>query len=172
MTETASGAAFVFGDNIDTDVLAPGHLMKLPPEELARHCLEAVDAAFAHAVKPGDYVIGGRNFGMGSSREQAAISLKSLGVRAVIAQSFARIFYRNAMNIGLLAVVVPESDRIRPADRLILKPECGEIQNLTQECSYRCRPVPPHLMKMIEDGGLIPHLKQRLSVTNSAGIPN
>lgn len=170
MTAIASGTAFVFGDNIDTDVLAPGHLMKLPPEELARHCLEAVDPAFARAVKPGDYVIGGRNFGMGSSREQAAISLKCLGIRAVIAQSFARIFYRNAMNIGLFALVVPEADQIRAADQLFVQPEAGEIQNLTQGCSYRCTPVPSHLMKMIEDGGLIAHLKQRLSVAHSAGM--
>lgn len=98
-----SGRAFVFGDNIDTDVMAPGTLMKLPPEELAQHCLAAVDPDFARTVAKGDFVVGGRSFGIGSSREQAAVSLSLLGVRAVIARSFARIFWRNAINLGCRA---------------------------------------------------------------------
>ncbi|MEJ2436052.1 MAG: 3-isopropylmalate dehydratase small subunit, partial [Pseudolabrys sp.] len=138
----AAGRAFVFGDNIDTDVLAPGHLMKLTPDELARHCLEAVDPAFAGSVRPGDVVVAGRNFGLGSSREQAAISLKQLGVKALIAQSFARIFYRNAMNIGLIAITLPEARDIRAGDSIAVDAEHGTIENLTQQRIYRCAPVP------------------------------
>ncbi len=107
-----------FGDNIDTDVLAPGLYMKGPLSELAKHCLEAVEPRFASEVKLGDIVVGGRNFGMGSSREQAVMVLRELGVRAVVAPSFAGIFYRNALNLGLLALVCPEAGRIR-ADSLI-----------------------------------------------------
>ena len=104
MTE---GRAWVLGDNIDTDVLAPGYALKLPPEELAQHCLEAVEPAFAKEVKAGDILVAGENFGMGSSREQAAISLKLLGISVILARSFARIFYRNAINIGLPAMFLP-----------------------------------------------------------------
>ena len=100
-----SGTVWKFGDNVDTDVLAPGAFMKGPVEELARHCLESVDPQFAAGVQPGDYVVAGRNFGVGSSREQAAQVLKLLGVAAVIAPSFAGIFYRNACNLGLAALL-------------------------------------------------------------------
>ena len=96
--EKSAGRAWVFGDSVNTDVLAPGAYIKGPLEELARHCLESVDPDFAPKVQPGDVVVGGENFGMGSSREQAAIALKMLGVKAVLAKSFARIFYRNALN--------------------------------------------------------------------------
>jgi 3-isopropylmalate/(R)-2-methylmalate dehydratase small subunit len=135
--------------------------MKLPPEELAQHCLEAVDPGFAASVRPGDFVVGGRNFGLGSSREQAAISLKLLGVSAVIAQSFARIFYRNAMNIGLIAIALPEAAEIGNGDRLTVDAEKGRIENLTQACVYNCPAVPAHLLEMIRDGGLMSHLKKR-----------
>lgn len=169
MMAEAAGRAFVFGDNIDTDVLAPGHLMKLAPDELARHCLEAVDPSFAGAVRPGDVVVAGRNFGQGSSREQAAISLKQLGITAVIAQSFARIFYRNAMNIGLIAIALPEAHRIAAGDAIAVDAAAGRIENRTQQRVYQCAPVPEHLMQMIRDGGLMSHLKKRLSGHGAAG---
>ena len=157
------GRAFVFGDDIDTDVLAPGFLMKLPPAELASHCLEAVDPAFARDVRPGDFVVAGANFGLGSSREQAAVSLKLLGVRAVLATSFARIFWRNAINLGLPAIAFPQAGEVAAGDRLTVDPVAGRIENLTQGKTYAVQPLPAHLMAMIEDGGLIPHLKKRLT---------
>uniref|UniRef100_UPI0025DD40CF LeuD/DmdB family oxidoreductase small subunit n=1 Tax=uncultured Caulobacter sp. TaxID=158749 RepID=UPI0025DD40CF len=123
------GRAFVFGDNIDTDLLAPGHAMKLEPREMARFCLEAVDPQFASVVRRGDIVVAGANFGMGSSREQAAISLKLLGVAAVFAQSFARIFYRNAINIGLPALVLPEAGEIAAGDEIGFDLEQGRADN-------------------------------------------
>lgn len=154
-----SGRAFVFGDNIDTDVLAPGYLMKLPAEELARHCLEAVDPAFASTVQPGDFVVAGANFGLGSSREQAAVSLKMLGVSAVIATGFARIFYRNALNLGLPALFCDAAGSIRASDRLEVDPVAGQIINHTRNQILAARPIPAHLMDMVRAGGLVAQLK-------------
>jgi 3-isopropylmalate dehydratase small subunit len=108
--------AWVFGDNVDTDVLAPGRYMKLPIEEIAKHCLEAIDSSFAASVQPGDIVVAGRNFGAGSSREQAPAALRHLGVAALVAESFAGLFYRNALNLGLLALVCAGAKRIRPGE--------------------------------------------------------
>ena len=159
MTETsAPGRAFVFGDNIDTDVLAPGHLMKLSPQDLATHCLEAIDPQFSKTVKAGDFVVAGQNFGLGSSREQAAISLKLLGVGAIIAPSFARIFYRNALNLGLPALFCDQADQIRAGDQLRVDPVAGKISNLTNGQMLECRPIPSHLMAMVQAGGLIAYL--------------
>jgi 3-isopropylmalate/(R)-2-methylmalate dehydratase small subunit len=158
---TLRGKAWLFGDNIDTDVLAPGYLMKLPPEELAQHCLEAVDPSFAKNVKPGDIVVGGANFGLGSSREQAAISLKLLGVGCVLATSFARIFYRNAINIGLPAIVLPQGLAVSAQDELEVNPAKGIIKNCTTNQSGTTQAMPDYLMDMIEAGGLIAQLKQK-----------
>jgi 3-isopropylmalate/(R)-2-methylmalate dehydratase small subunit len=156
------GRAWVFGDNVDTDVLAPGIYMKGPVAELARHCLEALDPSFAARARPGDVVVAGDNFGMGSSREQAAMALKALGVAAVVAKSFARIFYRNAMNLALPVLVCPEASTVAPGDRLAVRPQEGRIENLTQRRTLACEPIPPHLMAMIADGGLLPHLAKKL----------
>ncbi len=166
-----SDRAFVFGDNIDTDILAPGRYMKLAPDDLARHCLEAIAPAFAQTVRPGDFVVAGANFGMGSSREQAAVSLLRLGVSAVLATSFARIFYRNALNLGLPALVFPEAGEVRDGDRLRLDMLTGRLENLTQNRIHAVAPLPPHLAAIVRDGGLIPHLKQRLSARPATGEP-
>ena len=157
------GRAWVFGDNIDTDVLAPGQYMKLGIEEIARHCLESVDPSFAGGVQAGDVVVGRRNFGTGSSREQAPQALKQLGVAALVAESFAGLFYRNALNLGLPAVVCRDASRIRAGDRLRVDPEHGRIDNLTTGESIACEPIPGHLMQMLRDGGLVPHLERRLA---------
>ncbi|HVY35341.1 MAG TPA: 3-isopropylmalate dehydratase [Caulobacteraceae bacterium] len=155
--------AFVFGDNIDTDLLAPGHAMKLEPHAMARFCLEAVDPSFASTVKPGDIVVAGRNFGMGSSREQAAISLKLLGVSAVFAQSFARIFFRNAINAGLPALVLPDADAIRAGDDIAFDLGAGVLDDLTQQRRHAFQALPPHLLALIQDGGLVPNLMRRFA---------
>lgn len=155
------GRAWVFGDDVDTDVLSPGLYMKGPIEELAAHCLEALDPRFPAEVRPGDIVVGGRNFGMGSSREQAAQALKVLGVGAVVAPTFAGIFYRNALNLGLLALVCADAGRIDAGDRLSIDAEGGAIRNFTKAETYACDPIPPHLMAMIRDGGLVPHLEKK-----------
>ena len=156
-----SGRVWVFGDNIDTDVLAPGRYMKFGIEEIARHCLEAVEPRFAKEVQPGDVLVAGRNFGAGSSREQAPQALKYLGVAALIAESFAGLFYRNALNLGLPALVCTEAKRIRADDRLQVDAESGKIENLSTGETIACEPIPSHLMQMIRDGGLLPHLEKR-----------
>jgi 3-isopropylmalate/(R)-2-methylmalate dehydratase small subunit len=155
------GRAFVFGDNIDTDLLSPGHAMKLEPQEMAQYCLEAVDPSFAKTVKPGDVVIGGLSFGMGSSREQAAISLKLLGVSAVFAKSFARIFYRNAINAGLPVLLLPQVDEISAGDEVTFDLAAGQVSDLTTGKTYSFQPLPPHLLTLIADGGLVPNLMRR-----------
>lgn len=158
-----TGRAHVFGDNIDTDAMAPGSLMKLPAEDLAKHCLAAIDPGFASSVRPGDFVVGGASFGIGSSREQAAASLIVLGVSAVIARSFSRIFWRNAINLGLPAIVLPEASEIRSGDQLELDLGAGALRNMTMSRIYRFPPLPDRLMRMLGDGGLIPHLRKALA---------
>jgi 3-isopropylmalate/(R)-2-methylmalate dehydratase small subunit len=159
--------AWVFGDNVDTDVLAPGRYMKLPIEEIAKHCLEAIDSSFAASVQPGDIVVAGRNFGAGSSREQAPAALRHLGVAALVAESFAGLFYRNALNLGLLALVCAGAKRIRPGDRIQFNAESGEIRNLATGETLACEPIPAHLMQMVRDGGLLAHLEKRCNTISS-----
>ena len=166
-----SERAWVFGDNLDTDVLAPGQYMKSGIEELARHCLESVDPAFAGSVRPGDVVVGRRNFGTGSSREQAPQALKQLGVAALVAESFAGLFYRNALNLGLPAVVCADARRIRAGDRVRVDPAAGRVDNLTTGEVLACEPIPGHLMQMLQDGGLVPHLEKRLARQRQSAKP-
>jgi 3-isopropylmalate/(R)-2-methylmalate dehydratase small subunit len=158
---TLTGRAWVFGDNIDTDVLAPGIYMKGSIAELAQHCLESVDPDFARNVQRGDILVAGENFGMGSSREQAGQALLELGISALVAKSFARIFYRNSINLGLPAVVCAEADKIKAGDTLSLDPAEGTLA-IEGGATLTCEPIPPHLLVMIADGGLLPHLKKKL----------
>jgi 3-isopropylmalate/(R)-2-methylmalate dehydratase small subunit len=157
--------AWVFGDNVDTDAIAPGRYMKSGIEEIAKHCLESVSPSFASSVEKGDFVVGGRNFGAGSSREQAPEALKHLGVAVLIAQSFAGLFYRNAINLGLPALACAQAKRIRQGDLLKVDPLGGTIENLTTGETLECEPIPPFLMSIIRDGGLLPHLEKRLART-------
>jgi 3-isopropylmalate/(R)-2-methylmalate dehydratase small subunit len=162
MTQAATpGRAFVFGDNIDTDVLAPGLYMKKPIQELAKHCLEAVDPAFATTVRTGDVVVGGENFGLGSSREQAAEALRHLGVTVLLAKSYAGLFFRNCINLGVAPIECQDTGRIKPGDLLVVDPIAGTIENRTRQETYKGVPIPAHLVEMVRDGGLIPHLEKR-----------
>ena len=159
-----SGRAWKLGDNLDTDVLAPGKYMKFAIEEIATHCLESVVPEFAATVQPGDVVVGGRNFGVGSSREQAPQALKVLGIAAVIAESYAGLFYRNALNLGLAVVVSRDAARIADGDRVSVDPERGVItvENALGSQQLSCEPVPAFLMEMVRAGGLVPHLEKKL----------
>lgn len=161
---TANGSrVWRLGDNVDTDALAPGLYMKQPIRELAEHCLELLDPGFAAEARPGDVVVAGRNFGMGSSREQAVLVLTHLGIAAVLAKSFAGIFYRNALNLGLLALVCADVNRITARDRLVVHADRGEVDNALTGERILCEPLPPHLLAMIADGGLVPHLERKLA---------
>jgi 3-isopropylmalate/(R)-2-methylmalate dehydratase small subunit len=157
------GKAWIFGDDVNTDALAPGKYMKFGIEEISRHCLESVDPTFAVRVAPGDVVVGGRNFGLGSSREQAPAALRHLGVTAVVATSFAGLFYRNALNLGLTVLACPDAPRIRAGDALHIDAQAGRIENQTTGETLACEPIPSHLMEMVRDGGLLPHLEKRLA---------
>jgi 3-isopropylmalate/(R)-2-methylmalate dehydratase small subunit len=163
MTEQISGRVWAFGDDVNTDVMAPGLFFKAPIEEMARHCLEAVDPDFATRVQPGDIVIGGRNFGIGSAREQAAMCFQQLGVGAILAVSFGRIFYRNALNFGIPTLFFAQAGLIRPGERLRIDPVAGRIERALDGSVYQCVGLPQHLMSMVEAGGLLPYLKQKLA---------
>jgi 3-isopropylmalate/(R)-2-methylmalate dehydratase small subunit len=152
----------VLGDDVDTDVIVPGRYMKFGIEEIAKHCLEAVSPSFSKEVKPGDLVVAGRNFGAGSSREQAPAAFMHLGVVALLAESFAGLFYRNSLNLGLPALVCPDAKRIRDGDELKLNFENSLLVNATTGDTLSFEPVPPHLMEMVRDGGLLAHLEKRL----------
>ena len=161
------GKAFVFGDRIDTDVLAPGPYMREPLAVLASHCLEAVDPDFAGQVRPGDIVVGGESFGIGSSREQAVQALAELGVGAIVAKSFARIFYRNALNLGLPALVCADLEAAR-GDELEVRPAEGRILNHSSGRQFACEPIPPQLMEIVAGGGLMPRLERKLAAERGA----
>jgi 3-isopropylmalate/(R)-2-methylmalate dehydratase small subunit len=162
-----TGRAFVFGDNVDTDMLAPGLYMKFAIDELAKHCLSALDPTFATTVKAGDVVVAGDNFGMGSSREQAVMALRHLGVSVVIARSFAGLFFRNAVNLGLAPLVCAEAGTIGPGDEIDVDAEIGRIVNRTQGRKLACEKLPSHLRAMLADGGLLPHLEKKLKARAS-----
>jgi len=155
------GRAFKFGDNISTDHIVPGRLAHLRSNlpELAKHVLEDADPGFATKVKPGDFVVGGSNFGLGSSREHAPLVIKMAGVSAVLAKSVARIFFRNAINRGL-PVLICDTDKINDGDELEVDMSAGKIKNLTccQEIDFK--PIPEFMLKILDEGGLLPYINK------------
>lgn len=159
-----SGRVWKFGDNLDTDAMAPGQYMKCSIEELARHCLESVRPEFASSVQPGDVVVAGRNLGAGSSREQAPQALKALGVTALVAVSYAGLFYRNALNLGLAALVCEQAESIPDGAMIVVDHEASRIVLPELGRTLACEPIPGFLLDMVKDGGLLPHLKKRLAV--------
>jgi 3-isopropylmalate/(R)-2-methylmalate dehydratase small subunit len=155
------GRAWKFGDNISTDHITPGryyHLRSNLPE-LAKHVMEDADPEFAKNVREGDFIVAGENFGMGSSREHAPLVIKLSGVSAVIAKSFARIFYRNSINIGL-PLLIADTDKIDAGDELEVDLGKGIIKNITKNAEIRAKPLPDFMLKIIESGGLLNYLKK------------
>ncbi|MDM8000494.1 MAG: 3-isopropylmalate dehydratase small subunit [Dehalococcoidia bacterium] len=161
------GKVHKYGANVDTDAIVPArHLNLSEAADLAKHCMEDLDADFVKKVRPGDIIVAGTNFGSGSSREHAPLAIKGCGISAVVAKSFARIFYRNAMNIGLPIVECPEAvDGTRPGEILEIDLDSGVITNVTRKRTYRSKPFPPFMVELIRDGGLIEHTKKRLAKT-------
>ena len=159
-----SGKVFKYGDNVDTDVIIPARYLNAPsPEELAKHCMEDIDASFATTVRPGDIIVGGANFGCGSSREHAPISIRACGVRCVIAASFARIFYRNAINIGFPILECPEAAAaINNGDTVSVDFATGKIIDETTGETFQAVALPPFIEKIVEHNGLLPYLKARM----------
>lgn len=157
------GRAWKFGDDIDTDAIIPGRYLVInDPAELAQHLFEGVRPEMAVQVKPGDIVVAGNNFGCGSSREHAPLALKGAGVSAVIAKSFARIFFRNAINIGLPLFICSEVDKIRDGDPIEIDMAGGIIHNLGTKESYKTTPLPQFLREIVEAGGLVEYTKRAI----------
>ena len=154
---------WIYKDNIDTDVIIPARFLNTKdPSELALHCMEDIDKNFASNVKNGDFIIAGYNFGCGSSREHAPIAIKASGVRAVIAKSFARIFYRNAINIGLVIIENDEiQNDVKKDDELVLYLDEGKIVNKTQNREYYFSPYPKEIQNLINAGGLVEYTKNK-----------
>ena len=155
------GKAFKYGDNVDTDVIIPArHLNTSDAKELAVHCMEDIDASFAQRVKPGDIMVAGRNFGCGSSREHAPLAIKACGVGCVIAASFARIFYRNALNIALPILECPEAaEAIAAGDEVSVDFDTGVITDETKGKTWQAEPLPPFVKDIIAKGGLMASIK-------------
>jgi len=161
----AKGFIHKYGNNVDTDVIIPARYLNIAEKkELAAHCMEDIDPGFIEAVKPGDIMVGGQNFGCGSSREHAPMVILESGISCVIAGSFARIFYRNAINIGLPILECPEaSARIDAGDEVAIDFDTGLITNLTKSESYTAEPFPPFIKEIIQAGGLLASIKQKFS---------
>ena len=161
---TLAGSVWKYGDNVDTDAIIPARYLNVSdPEQLGRHCLEDLDPSFADKVRPGDVIAAGENFGCGSSREHAPLALKAAGVNCVVARSFARIFYRNAINIGLPILECPEAvATLATGHRLEVDLETGQIRNLSTGGVHRAKVYPPFMMELLRAGGLIHYTRQRI----------
>lgn len=159
------GKVFKYGKNVDTDVIIPArYLNTTDPQELARHCLEDLDGDFVRKVQPGDIIVAEENFGCGSSREHAPLAIKACGVSCVIAKSFARIFFRNAINTGLPILESPEAvDSIQAGDEVEVDLERGTITDLTTGISFQAMPYPEFMMRIVEVGGYVNFVKENLS---------
>ena len=164
MMQNAHGRAFVFGDDINTDVILPGaYLNVTDPKELASHCMESEDPDFVKNAQPGDIMVALKNFGCGSSREHAPLSIKYLGISCVIASTFARIFFRNALNIGLPILECEEAAKnIKSGDTVSVDFNTGVITNETTGQTFQAEPFPPFIQESIDDGGLMKHIEKSL----------
>ena len=160
---TVQGTVHKYGDNVDTDVIIPARYLNTSShEELAAHCMEDIDREFVNKVKTGDILVAEKNFGCGSSREHAPIAIKASGISCVIASTFARIFYRNAINIGLPIIECPEAAKaISAGDEVEVDFDSGIITNKTTGESYEGQAFPPFMQKIISAGGLIPYINQK-----------
>ena len=161
---TLKGKVHKYGDNVDTDVIIPArYLNTSEAEELAAHCMEDLDADFLKKVQPGDIIVAEENFGCGSSREHAPIAIKTAGISCVIAKTFARIFYRNAINIGLPILQCPDAvDGIKAGDEVEVDTASGKITNLSTGESYQAMPFPPFMQSLIAAGGLIAYAREKI----------
>lgn len=159
----AHGSVFKYGDNVDTDVIIPArYLNSSDPQELAAHCMEDIDREFVNQVKSGDLIVADKNFGCGSSREHAPIAIKAAGVSCVIAETFARIFYRNAINIGLPIIECPAAAKgIEAGDEVEVDFDTGVITNVTKGMTFQGQPFPEFMQKIIKSEGLVNYINQK-----------
>lgn len=155
------GKALKYGDNINTDIISPPQYMELGIKEASAYAMSAVDPEFATRTEKGDIFVAEKNLGSGSSRETSPLTLKYLGISCVVAQSFARIFYRNCINVGIPAIECAETDRIQDGDQLQIDIIEGKIQNLTRKETYPCAKLPEHILAIIQAGGMFEYLKMK-----------
>jgi 3-isopropylmalate/(R)-2-methylmalate dehydratase small subunit len=168
MNNEIQAKAFVFGDNIDTDlIIAARYLNTSNPIELAKHVMEDAEPEFVNKISKGDIIVAGENFGCGSSREHAPVAIKYAGISAVIAKSFARIFYRNAFNTGLIILEVKEADKITEGDTLKVDVAGGTIQNITKNETYKFTPIPPFMTELLNAGGLMEYAAEEIKKANA-----
>ncbi len=163
-----TGNVWKFGDNIDTDlIIAARYLNTSDPHKLAQHVMEDADPEFISKLQPGDIIVAGENFGCGSSREHAPIALKAAGVSAIVAKSFARIFYRNAFNMGLAIFELPQSDEIDEGNLIKIDLDHGEITDMDKKKTFSFAPIPPFMQELIQSGGLINFAKAEMMQENN-----
>lgn len=172
MTDVIEGTAHVYGDNVDTDVIIPArYLTSTDPEELAKHCMEDLDPGFAERCAHGDVIVGGRNFGSGSSREHAPLAIKGAGIACIVAESFARIFYRNSINVGLPIVECPGVAKdAEPGDRFRIDLDSGTVENVTKGLTYDATPMPEFMRGILDSGGLMPWVKRQMAANGDARV--
>ena len=166
MKSVIGGKALKYGDNINTDIISPPQYMELSIAEAAKYAMSAIDPNFPGKVQKGDILVAGVNFGSGSSRETSPLTLKHLGIGAIVAKFFARIFYRNAINLGIPAIECAATDKIDDGDMIEIDFAQGVIVNKTKNQTYACSKIPPHILALIGKGGLVPYLKETLSGNN------
>lgn len=159
---TYQGHALTYGDDINTDIISPPQYMELSVEEAAKYAMSGIDPDFSKKVNQSTILVVGKNFGSGSSRETSPLSLKLLGVRVIVAKFFARIFYRNAINVGILVLECPDTDRVSDNDELVIDVSNGVIHNVTKNEDYQCSKIPEHIMALIQAGGLKEKLRGEL----------
>lgn len=159
MDNVFKGSCHKYGDNINTDIISPPAYMELSISEAAKYTMCTVDPTFATKFKPGDILVAENNFGSGSSRETAPLCLRELGVKIILAKNFARIFYRNAINLGILAVECGETHKISDGDELEIDFLSGTVKNITKNERYASTKMPTHILKLVQTGGLIPYLE-------------
>ena len=158
-----TGNVWRFGDDVDTDLIIPArHLNTTDPKELARHCMEDADPDFVNKIKTGDIIAGGKNFGCGSSREHAPIAIKAAGISCVIAKSFARIFYRNAFNMGLPILECREADAFKDGETLAVDFDTGEIVQTETGRTFPTQPIPPFMQELVQSGGLMKYIQKKI----------
>ena len=156
------GRVLKYGDNINTDIISPPQYMELSIADASKYAMSAIDPDFPTKIKKGDIMVAGANFGSGSSRETSPLALRYLGVGAIVAKFFARIFYRNAINLGIPVIECAETDKISDQDEIEIDLASGMLNNLTKNESYSCSKIPPQIMELVADGGLVPYLKKRV----------
>ncbi|MEG1432403.1 LeuD/DmdB family oxidoreductase small subunit [Eubacterium sp.] len=163
MAKNIRGRSLKYGSNINTDIISPPAYMELSMEEAAQYAMSPVDPDFAKVCRSGDIFVAENNLGSGSSRETAPLTLKILGITTIIAKSYARIFYRNCINLGILVIECSETEKISNFDHLDIDYESGKILNETTGENYRCSPIPSHIMSLVNTGGLVEYIKTKMT---------